>query len=203
MAILEKQCSRCKNNYALTEENFYKRKDRKIGFYSICKSCSTKRCVSVSNNSEKIKKYRDKYRSENRGSFKEYRDKYYDKNKEILRQRKNYRYKNDLEFRILDNLRSRIHVSVVSKVIMKLDHTAKLLGCSISDFVKYLENLFSEGMTWENHGIHGWHIDHIIPCAAFNLTNEEEQRKCFHYTNINPYGQKKIGKRILFLTENY
>jgi hypothetical protein len=41
-------------------------------------------------------------------------------------------------------------------------------------------------MSWENHGTYGWHIDHIIPCDAFDFTKIEEQKKCFHYTNLQP-----------------
>jgi len=49
-----------------------------------------------------------------------------------------------------------------------------------------------EGRTngWENYGPEGWHIDHIIPCYQFDLTQEEEQRKCFHYTNQRPLWAK-------------
>jgi hypothetical protein len=43
-------------------------------------------------------------------------------------------------------------------------------------------------MNWENQG--EWHIDHILPCASFDLTKEEEQRKCFHYTNLQPLWAK-------------
>jgi hypothetical protein len=50
----------------------------------------------------------------------------------------------------------------------------------------YLESHFKTGMTWENHGKFGWHIDHIIPCASFDLTDLEQQKKCFHYTNFQP-----------------
>lgn len=41
-------------------------------------------------------------------------------------------------------------------------------------------------MTWDNWNFKGWHIDHIIPCSSFNLNNLEEQKKCFHYTNLQP-----------------
>jgi hypothetical protein len=49
----------------------------------------------------------------------------------------------------------------------------------------YLAFLFTEGMSWENHGA-SFHVDHIKPCALFDLTNPEEQKKCFHYTNLQP-----------------
>jgi len=49
-----------------------------------------------------------------------------------------------------------------------------------------LETKFLEGMDWDNYGIYGWHIDHIKPCSLFNLENIEEQKKCFHYTNLQP-----------------
>ena len=51
---------------------------------------------------------------------------------------------------------------------------------------KHLEKQFQKGMTWNNYGMYGWHIDHIIPCSAFNLNLESEQRKCFNYTNLQP-----------------
>jgi len=41
-------------------------------------------------------------------------------------------------------------------------------------------------MSWDNYGYRGWHIDHIRPCASFDLTDPEQQRECFHYTNLQP-----------------
>lgn len=58
------------------------------------------------------------------------------------------------------------------------------VGCSPAFLREHLENLFTDGMTWENQG--EWHIDHIRPCASFDLTTEEERHKCFHYTNLQP-----------------
>ena len=51
---------------------------------------------------------------------------------------------------------------------------------------QYLENQFKPGMTWQNHTVTGWHIDHIMPCSIFDLSKPEKQKACFHYTNLQP-----------------
>lgn len=87
------------------------------------------------------------------------------------------------EQRIKDALRTRLR-----KVLMgttKTDSTINLLGCTWVYAKEYLEAKFKKGMTWKNYGSF-WHIDHIRPCASFNLSKEEEQKKCFHYTNLQP-----------------
>jgi hypothetical protein len=61
----------------------------------------------------------------------------------------------------------------------------ELLGCTIDFFKNHLESKFVEGMSWQNYG-KGWHIDHIIPCVSFDLSKPEEQRKCFHFSNLQP-----------------
>jgi hypothetical protein len=40
-------------------------------------------------------------------------------------------------------------------------------------------------MTWENHGVHGWHIDHIIPLSSAKDDIELLKKLC-HYTNLQP-----------------
>ena len=67
--------------------------------------------------------------------------------------------------------------------------TEELVGCSFGDLVAHIESKFTVGMDWDvflNAGFSGIHIDHIMPCAAFDLTKEEEQRKCFHWSNLQP-----------------
>ena len=79
-------------------------------------------------------------------------------------------------------------------------HTMELLGTDIETARLHLENQFKENMSWDNHGNYGWHIDHIIPCASFDLTDIEQQKKCFNYTNLQPLWAKdnmSKGSKIL------
>lgn len=59
-----------------------------------------------------------------------------------------------------------------------------LIGCEIDYLLYHIQEQFNPGMTWDNYG--DWHIDHIKPCANFDLSKPEEQRKCFNYTNLQP-----------------
>jgi hypothetical protein len=61
-----------------------------------------------------------------------------------------------------------------------------LIGCDIYELKKHLESKFLKGMNWDNYGKNGWEIDHIIPCASFDLTNEIQQKQCFNYLNLQP-----------------
>jgi hypothetical protein len=70
-----------------------------------------------------------------------------------------------------------------------------LIGCSIEEFRKYFQGLFTKGMTWDLFMSGDIHIDHIIPCAHFDLTREDHQRICFHYTNTQPeWAVKNISR---------
>ena len=48
------------------------------------------------------------------------------------------------------------------------------------------EKQFQEGMTWNNKGYYGWHIDHIIPLYYFNLTDNEQVGRACNYKNLQP-----------------
>jgi hypothetical protein len=100
----------------------------------------------------------------------------------IIKERK----KIDIQFKITSKLRASLSSALKRKNNSKTSSTFNLLGCTIDKFINYMEDLFAPGMTWDNHGLHGWHIDHIKPCAAFDLTRKEEQKQCFHYTNLQP-----------------
>ena len=66
----------------------------------------------------------------------------------------------------------------------KNDRTLDLLGAPMSVVCAHIEAQFLPGMSWENSG--QWHYDHIRPCASFDLSDPEQQKQCFHYTNLQP-----------------
>ena len=136
-------------------------------------------------NKEKIKK--DRQKPERKEKMREYVKKHISKpeNKIKKNARKRERYQNDLNYKILHNLRSRLREAIYKKSD-KSDKTLNLLGCSLDDFMDYLESLFNSDMNWENYGLEGWHLDHIRPCASFDLTKPTEQRICFNWRNIQP-----------------
>ena len=78
--------------------------------------------------------------------------------------------------------------------------TFELIGCTIAELKTYLEKQFEIDMHWKNHSIKGWHIDHIKPCASFDLTDPEQQKACFHFSNLQPLWAKdnySKGSKIL------
>ena len=145
-------------------------------------------------NKEKILKYGKQYRKQNKEKLLEQKKQYYKQNiEEISKYRKGYRkqrYQLDPYFKFVNNLRRRILSGIKAQNANKLAASNILLGCSFKKCRQHLESLFLEGMNWDNHGMFGWHIDHIIPCSSFDLTIPEEQKKCFHYTNLQPLWAK-------------
>jgi hypothetical protein len=109
------------------------------------------------------------------------------KNKEKIKITTNTYYRNrrkkDIAWRLLTNVRTRINHALKGKV-KKSNKTKELIGISIEELIKYIESKFKKGMSWEKR--HLIHIDHIKPCASFDLTKPEEQARCFHYTNLQP-----------------
>lgn len=80
----------------------------------------------------------------------------------------------------------RIKIAFRAQGVIKTKDTTSLIGCPVAFLKSHLENQFLPGMSWENHSKLGWHIDHILPCKSFDLTDPDQQRACFHYSNLQP-----------------
>ena len=112
--------------------------------------------------------------------------KYYLNNKsKIIKQQifyKRFQYNTNVDYKIKKLLRDRIRLGL--KGVCKSKTMIKLLGCSIEKLKKHLESKFKDSMSWSNYG--KWHIDHIRPCASFDLSKLNEQKKCFNWKNLQP-----------------
>lgn len=199
-----KKCTVCLKNKNINF--FYKKKGGRLGLDAKCKSCVSiyhrehfqkNKTIILQNRLD----YMNKYRKNNKDYISEYNKTYYAKNrKEILKKKASSEYRklnkeyeknkrqNNISYRILCSLRSRLRLAIKNN--KKHGKTKELIGCEIEYLKTYLSNKFQKGMTWQNYGKFGWHIDHIIPCASFDLTDIEQQKKCFHYTNLQPLWAK-------------
>ena len=161
-----KICSKCKMEKDFF--NFKKDKTLKCGYFSWCRSC--------------LKEYKNK----NHDMIYNYNKEYYSDHKDIINKNRSLNNQKrrllDLNFKITSNLRTRLSKALTGK--NKSLNTMELLGCDIEYLIKYIEDLFLESMSWDNYG--KWHIDHILPCASFDLTNIEQQKICFNYKNLQP-----------------
>jgi hypothetical protein len=130
------------------------------------------------------------YRQNHKPEAKEYAKKYNKENRKQLNKYIRKYLENPLKLLIA---RSRNRMWSVLKGKTKSDTTKKLIGCSIEDLKKHLERQFTKGMSWSNwgrgwnnKGKKQWHVDHIIPCASFDLRITEQQKICFNYSNLQP-----------------
>lgn len=152
------------------------------------------------NNREKLKEYACRYRlipgkkeeiysqrkiynQENRDIIREYGIKWGKENRDRLNKRSRIQYETNHNHRTRMLISSRIRSALDGK--SKPKGTIEILGCSIDEFKQHLESLFLPEMNWQNHG-EVWEIDHILPCASFDFTQEGNIEKCFHYTNHQP-----------------
>jgi len=107
----------------------------------------------------------------------------------------------DPQYRIRFLMRNRIWMAL-DRGVAKAGSTVDLLGCTIPEFKRHIEALWLPGMTWDNYGKLVWHIDHIKPCKSFDLTDQAQQKLCFHYTNTRPlWAKDNLSKGAEFLND--
>jgi len=107
------------------------------------------------------------------------------KYKDRKNERKRQRYSEDVLFKLSEKIRSssaRITNAIKRNKNLK---SIKYLGCTLEELKTHIESQWQEGMTWENHGLHGWHIDHIKPVDWY-IKNSDDPWEANHYTNLQP-----------------
>jgi len=196
----KKICSKCKEEKELCE--FYKHSKTPNRYRCQCKKCMNEFSFDYKKKNTKIISEKGKqFRLENHEINKEkcriykknnpdHFKKWLDKNKE---HRKKYinEYNSDPKNKIKNSLRARINQLLNKKY--KNPRTLELVGCDYEFLIKYIENKFIEGMSWDNYGYYGWHIDHIIPVSS--VKTEEDIYKLYHYTNLQPlWGKDNLIK---------
>jgi hypothetical protein len=171
-----KECTKCKVWKPL--DKYGKHNKRLDGLHCLCRVCITSQ-VSV-------------YRKNNRDKVNIWV--------------KNYRYKGKREKtdayiknKIRDNLSRRMRHVLNGRT--KNESISEIIGCSHEELKKHIESTFTERMTWENYG--DWHIDHIIPCAAFDHTNEYERKACWNFKNLKAlWGDENMKKGSNFIVHD-
>ena len=174
-----KRCSRCTVWKSL--DKYTKEIKRADGLCDKCKICWKE------------------YRHERLEKDKEYRRNNREKVNTWRRNERNRSKENKtdvyIKTRIKENLARRLRF--ILNGIQKSESTCDIIGCSPEELKKYIESTFSEGMTWENYG--EWHIDHIIPCAAFDHNSEKELKACWNFKNLRAlWGADNIKKSSNF-----
>ena len=152
-----------------------------------CKKCYMKEYSKkyYIKNIDKEKARLKAYKIKNKEAERERNIKWNKDNRDYINKRERDRYKNDPQTRISNILRRRL-----GKAIKSDQSHVKNLGCTIDELRKHLEDQFQEGMTWDNHGVYGWHIDHIKPLAKYNLEDEDQLKEACNYKNLQPLWAK-------------
>jgi hypothetical protein len=204
---MEKVCTICHETKLV--EHFGKHKQTKDGHLNQCKDCRSTYIKEYNQkNKEQISERKKKYYEENQERVKERVRKHWGENANNINEKRRQRYENDDEYkkRILEqtsksnakcrperhkntkeNRTPSYYLELCRKRMWhafngratKSDKTINLLGCDGDFLKKYLENTKVEGKDYTDV-----HIDHIVPCSSFDMSDEEQQRKCFHYTNL-------------------
>lgn len=170
------------NKEALTAQN-------KIYYVNNKGSINNQKKEYNKKNSESLKLSRKEYYQNNKQHLEIKKKEYANNNVEKLRiARRNLKIekrKTDIQFKLRENISGRIRSAIKNSKGIKKTKMADLIGCSVFELRLHLESKFLPTMSWSNYGKE-WHIDHILPCSLFDLTDVEQQKECFHYTNLQP-----------------
>jgi hypothetical protein len=182
-------CKNCKKGNAKQYQanNPEQSKIYKQAYYSAPENLQRKKesdRIWRTENKERKARTDKQYAEDNKEKVSEYQKQYRQEHKEEIGIYHKDRYNNDTNYKLARLLRSRLTKAINRN--QKGGSAVNDLGCPVDELRLHLESLFKPGMNWENWSLDGWHIDHIIPLASFDLTDREQFLKACHYTNLQP-----------------
>lgn len=212
-----KTCTKCGETKSLGE--FSRDKNRRDGLFPHCKVCARARSSRwYAENTARGRENAKRTRTKNPGKAKLYLTTWYLENKEIVSLRRAAAYaakpeaerdrskkwakgnpdrvrersakrRKDPKFRLENAFR--IAVSGCIRRGTKKSSTFDILGYSPDDLRSHLEAKFTDGMTWDNYGRDGWHVDHVLPLASFSFETPDcaDFKKAFALSNLQPLWQ--------------
>ena len=187
---MSKTCTKCKKDKALSEFGTRIKstaKGDKIYVFSRCKPCDKESSITWQKaNREKHNQRNREYRARKKARFKR---KPRQTHEEIIAKANAYRKRRiteDPNFKMCSTLRRRLLHALKGNT--KSASALELLGTTVEHLRQHLEAQFLPGMNWKNHGRGNdkWVVDHMMPVGSFDLTQEDQQRQCFHWTNLQP-----------------
>ena len=197
-----KTCTKCGNELPATEENF---RVHKAVLNSQCRACDReyarkwnnehpeKRKISKARyqkvHSESYTAYLVQWRKDHPGYATIESKKWYHANLDKARagrRKQATRARSKIENRLHANVSRGIHHMLANAKAGR--HWPEILGYTIEELKHHLESKFLPGMSWDNYGLHGWHIDHIIPKEffEFNSAEDAEFQYCWSLNNLQP-----------------
>lgn len=123
-----------------------------------------------------------RWRERHKADLKERKRQYYQNNKEVICRRTTLRRNSNIQVKLAANLRNRIRSAILKQY--KVGSAVRDLGCSIQEFITYIEQQFTPGMSWDNYG--SWHLDHIMPLSSFDLADRKQFLLACNFTNYQP-----------------
>lgn len=154
------------------------------------KSIAQKKYESKIDVKLKRSEYHKDWSTDNRDNLRKYHGTWREENKEhVNKYKRDYERKRraeDPKYRLGVRTRTAVWQMLKERNVNKTNKTFALLGYSIEELMSHLENLFTEGMTWDNYG--EWHVDHIIPMNSFMFesTDDTEFKECWKLSNLQP-----------------
>ncbi len=212
------QCKECIKNYSDNRKKEKREYDKKYRIKNKAKLLK-KRCLYIKKSKEQKREYDKKYRAKNRERLRKQKHDFYEANKVIIlkkerayknanRDKINKRKRELARFKRANDPRYRLNRSISNGINKSINRNKKgyrwesLVGYTIDDLTIHLEKQFSDGMTWDNYGKKGWHIDHKIPISWWEIESIKDPafEQCWALSNLQPlWENENCSKRDRYM----